>query len=413
MQSALGSSKREKILRLECIYERLAAASARLVCLLFLFLLVIFSPAVVMAATFDRVALVIGNAAYKESPLSNPVNDARAMVAALEESGFHVVSALDADLKSMQSAVLRLSSLTRPNSTALVFYAGHGVQSRGRNYLIPVDAEITSEKALRYSALDLSDVLDELEQSGARVNIIILDACRNNPFEQKMRGRGRGLAAVDAARGTLIAYATSPGSLAADGEGSHGLYTRHLLEAIRQPNLKVEEVFKRVRIAVSDASDGAQVPWESSSLTGDFVFVSKSAPKSEAIASTEKVKPVGAPTAPPASRVTSSGCADLSGNWANSNEGPALCPPPVFSVVRTGANVYDVEGTGCGVSLRGTGQYKNSVFTVRWKMTPCSGVTQYLMDSACASGEGAMKITKSLFCADTKNTGRIQRTLRE
>ena len=225
----------------------------------------------------QRIALVIGNNAYAEQPLFNPVNDAIAVDAALTELGFEVVRATDADLEAMQEALLAFTSRIEDDATALVFYAGHGVQANGRNYLVPVDAELRSESRLRFEALELGDVLEELEYSPSRLNLVILDACRNNPFLQRVRGGSRGLAAVDAATGTLIAYATAPGSVASDGVGSNGLYTEQLLTALREPGLQAEAVFKRVRIGVTEASGGEQVPWESSSLTGDFVF-NQSAP---------------------------------------------------------------------------------------------------------------------------------------
>ena len=363
----------------------------------------------------NRLALVIGNADYQESPLKNPVNDARAMSEVLRAADFEVISALDADLATMQQAVLKLGQKVTRDSTVLVFYAGHGVQSKGRNYLLPVDAVIDSENSLRYKALDLTDLLDELADAGGRVNIVILDACRNNPFANKTRGGGRGLAAVDAARGTLIAYATAPGSVAADGAGENGLYTESLLRAIREPNLKVEEVFKRVRIAVSESSNGMQVPWESSSLTGDFIFFSGPGAKSPAQASPAP-QPDASPPAVAAvseSRLPTSRCNDLSGSWANRNEGPALCPPPILTFTQTGHNVYDVSGSACGATLRGSGIYKNGTLTVNWKMTPCTGSTAYAMDQTCDSGAGPMTINKTFLCADTDNTGHIQRTLHQ
>jgi hypothetical protein len=151
------------------------------------------------------------------------------------------------------------------------YYAGHGLQVRGRNFLVPVDADIDSEATTRIAAVDVDLLLEQMAEAKNRVNVVILDACRNNPFERRRRGASRGLAAVDAARGTLVAYATAPGSVAADGDGANGLYTEELLQALRVPNLKVEELFKRVRIAVTERSKGAQTPWESSSLTGDLI----------------------------------------------------------------------------------------------------------------------------------------------
>ena len=147
-----------------------------------------------------------------------------------------------------------------------------GLQVRGHNYLVPVDAEIDSEAATRVAAVDVDLLLEQMAEAKNRVNVVILDACRNNPFERRLRGgASRGLAPVDAARGTLIAYATAPGSVASDGDGANGLYTEELLQALRLPGLKVEELFKRVRMGVTGRSKGAQTPWESSSLTGDLV----------------------------------------------------------------------------------------------------------------------------------------------
>ncbi|MCK5361344.1 MAG: caspase family protein, partial [Gammaproteobacteria bacterium] len=186
--------------------------------------------------------------------------------------GFQVITAETTARDAMQKSILEFASRLEGETTGLFYYAGHGIQSRGRNYLLPVDAEVSSERALRFEAVDVQAVLEEMEFAGNRINIVILDACRNNPFERRFRGGSRGLAAIDAARGILIAYATAPGAVAADGDGDNGLYTAELLAALQVPNLKVEEVFKRVRVAVTARTGGAQVPWESSSLTGDLVF---------------------------------------------------------------------------------------------------------------------------------------------
>ena len=224
------------------------------------------------AAGEKRVALVIGNAAYREAPLKNPVNDARAMAARLSALGFEVVARENATRQAMADAVAQFSRKLGPGASALIYYAGHGVQARGRNYLIPVDAPLTSETDLRFHTVDVATLTEELEQAQTRVSFLILDACRNNPFERRLRGAQRGLAAVDAAKGTFIAYATAPGSVAADGDEANGVYTAALLRALELPGLKAEEVFKRVRIEVSEVTNNLQVPWESSSLTGDFVF---------------------------------------------------------------------------------------------------------------------------------------------
>ena len=218
-----------------------------------------------------RLALVIGNSAYRESPLRNPVNDVRAMAQRFKELGFTVLAHENASKRTMESAIIEFGRRLAEGGVGAFYYAGHGLQVRGRNYLVPVDAEIEDEASTRVAAVDVELLLEQMTEAKNRVNLVILDACRNNPFERRMRGASRGLAAVDAARGTLVAYATAPGSVAADGDGKNGLYTEELLEALREPGLKIEEVFKRVRINVARRSKGAQTPWESSSLTGDLV----------------------------------------------------------------------------------------------------------------------------------------------
>ena len=246
---------------------RLVMASAVGVCIL------AWAPSLGAQATREepRLALVIGNSAYPESPLRNPVNDVRAMAQRFRELGFTVLAHENATKKTMEAAIIEFGRRLAEGGVGAFYYAGHGLQVRGRNYLVPVDAEIDDEASTRVAAVDVELVLEQMAEAKNRVNIVILDACRNNPFERRMRGASRGLAAVDAARGTLVAYATAPGSVAADGDGANGLYTEELLQALREPGLKVEEVFKRVRVNVARRSKGAQTPWESSSLTGDLV----------------------------------------------------------------------------------------------------------------------------------------------
>jgi hypothetical protein len=219
-----------------------------------------------------RVALVVGNSAYKEQPLKNAANDARTMGDALKGLGFAVTVRTDAGKAQMEDAILGFGRELAKGGVGLFFYAGHGIQAKGRNYLIPVDAQIDHEDALGFRAVDVDQVLTRMRDAGNRLNMVMLDACRNNPFERRMRGASQGLAAVDAARGTLIAYATAPGSVAADGEGKNGVFTEELAKALAVPNLKVEDVFKLVTAGVEDRTKGAQTPWVSSSLRGDFVF---------------------------------------------------------------------------------------------------------------------------------------------
>ena len=194
------------------------------------------------------------------------------MTAALRHLGFEVIAIEEANHHKMQEAVMQFAEQLGAGDTGLFYYAGHGIQVNGSNYLIPLGAKIKSELSTRFEAIEVGDVLDAMENAGNKLNFVILDACRNNPFERRLRGQSRGLAAIDAAAGTLIAYATAPGSVAADGDGANGLYTESLLSALATPGLTAEQVFKRVRIEVLDGSHGQQVPWESSSLTGEFIF---------------------------------------------------------------------------------------------------------------------------------------------
>ena len=230
-----------------------------------------------LAATQQRVALVIGNATYQELPLKNPVNDARAVAKRLSGLGFEVIKLENANRGEMEDAIADFEERLGPGNAGLFYYAGHGLQVRGQNYLVPVDAVIESESRVRTQAVPLSHVTSAMNYAESRINFILLDACRNNPFERSMRGGSRGLAAVDAAAGTLVSYATAPGSVAADGDGENGVYTGALLKALDRPGLTAEQVFKEVRKEVSRVTRRKQTPWESSSLTGDFYFNKRAA----------------------------------------------------------------------------------------------------------------------------------------
>jgi hypothetical protein len=230
-------------------------------------------PGSASAASSKRLALVIGNGAYTNAPpLKNPPNDARDVAATLKVLGFSVASAIDADQRTMKRLIREFGQQLRSGGQGLFYYAGHGVQMRGRNYLIPANADITSETDVEDQAVDLNLVLGLMDEAQNGLNIVILDACRNNPFSRSFRSAGSGLAQVDAPTGTLIAYATSPGRVASDGLGRNGLYTSELLSQMRVPGISVEEMFKRVRGNVQRQTSGQQVPWESSSLVGNFYF---------------------------------------------------------------------------------------------------------------------------------------------
>ncbi len=223
----------------------------------------------------QRIALVIGNSKYQNTgQLSNPGNDTRAVAQLLNSAGFEVISATDLSHNQMIQAVQAFSGKIAgrgPNTVAMVYYAGHGVQLAGENYLVPVDARISSESDLVNGSLRLVDVMATLESIPSRVRIVILDACRNNPFPS-INDAGRGLAIVDAPKGSIVAYSTAPGTEALDGTGEHSPYTAAFLRLANEKNLPIEQLFKRIRLDVGSSTDGQQTPWESSSLTSDFYF---------------------------------------------------------------------------------------------------------------------------------------------
>ena len=222
-----------------------------------------------------RLALVIGNSAYEHGGvLKNPVNDANAMKQALSQIGFEVLEHFNLDEGEMKQAIDYFGLKLRNYDVGLFFYAGHGIQVGGTNYLIPIEVNLMSEQQVEYDCIEAADVLAHMDASGASVNIIILDACRNNPFERSWSRSttGQGLAFMQAPSGTLLAYATSPGSVASDGIGVNGLYTEAILENIFLPDLSILEMFQNVRNTVNVRSNLQQTPWESTSLVGNFYF---------------------------------------------------------------------------------------------------------------------------------------------
>lgn len=226
--------------------------------------------------TEKRLALVIGNGKYMNSmELANPVNDARAMKKVLQEVGFDVYEYEDLSQSQMKMAIDKFGTMLKQYSVGLFFYAGHGIQSKGANYLIPVDADLKSEQQVEYDCVQADRVLGLMEAAGSTINIVILDACRNNPFERSWSRsvNSTGLAFMNAPTGSLIAYATSPGRTASDGSGSNGLYTSALLDYIKTPGVNILQMFQKVRQTVSIKSGKLQIPWESTSLTADFFFV--------------------------------------------------------------------------------------------------------------------------------------------
>jgi hypothetical protein len=228
------------------------------------------------ALAAKRTALVIGNSNYASSPLANPVNDATDIAALLRGFGFKVTLKTDVDLRTMETSIREFGRQLRDGGAGLFYFAGHGLQVKGENYLVPIGAVLESEGDVRYEAVNAGLVLGKMEDAQNKLNIVILDACRNNPFTRNFRSSNSGLARMDAPTGSLIAYATAPGQLAADGDVRNGVYTKHLLKYMKTPGLTVEQVLKKVRTSVISETSQKQVPWEASSLTGNFYFAGSS-----------------------------------------------------------------------------------------------------------------------------------------
>ncbi len=224
------------------------------------------------ADAVGRVALVIGNAAYKSSPLANPVNDATDMAKSLRALGFDVVLRTNITSKQIGRTLRAFRTKIKPGDVALVFYAGHGLQINGENYLPAVDADIVGEDDVPNQSLSTRQILDVLADSKSSMNLVFLDACRDNPYARSFRSATRGLTRENAPSGTLMSFATRPGSVAADGTGRNGLYTSVLLKAMEEKNQPIEQVLKQVVRGVTAASNGAQEPWMEGSVTGDFCF---------------------------------------------------------------------------------------------------------------------------------------------
>ncbi len=252
-------------------------------------------------AAVERVALVVGNGGYDRQhipPLPNPVNDARLMAGALEGVGFDVRLVTDADIATMRAEIEGFGKRLRRaggDAVGLFYYAGHGVESRGANYLIPVGAEIESTVEFEIDAVPARWVLSFMEAAGNRLNMVILDACRNNPYGTG-RGSPQGLASMDAPSGSLIAYSAAPGQAATDGAGDNSPYTAALAARLAEPGLRLEDVFKRVRVEVEEATRGGQTPWENSSLRGDFHFVAPAAQEPPATTVATVTAPPPSPT---------------------------------------------------------------------------------------------------------------------
>ena len=221
-----------------------------------------------------RIALVIGNGAYSSvTALANPVNDAKAMAQTLKKLGFVVIELRDGSKEQMTKALADAkAALQGKQGIGMLYYAGHGLQVNEHNFMVPVDAKMSKAADVPKQSVDVGDAIQAFKNAGNRMNILVLDACRDNPFGTSSDHKG--LAPIDAPAGTILAYATAPGNVAEDGDAksANGLYTSYLLQEIVRPQARIEDVFKRVRYLVRQKSQGRQIPWESTSLEEDFIF---------------------------------------------------------------------------------------------------------------------------------------------
>ncbi len=255
-------------------------------------LLALLLSATLAQAGQDRLALVIGNGSYADAPLRNPVNDARDMADTLKVLGFEVTVETDLDRRGLRRAIRRFGKRLKDYEVGLFYFAGHGIQVDGSNYLVPVGADVGTEDEVIDEGVDANSVLRKMKAAGNLLNIVILDSCRNNPFARSFRSSHRGLARMEGPTGSLIAYSTAPGKVAADGDGRNGIYTQHLMKQMRKPGLTIHQVMARTRVAVERATDGQQIPWESSSLRGDFYFSGDPGKQSQ-VAAMPQARPVG------------------------------------------------------------------------------------------------------------------------
>jgi Caspase domain len=221
-----------------------------------------------------KVALVVGNGKYKDAPeLKNAPNDAKAIADTLKGAGFAVTMLLETGREALIQAIRDyVNGMEKQKAVGLFYFAGHGVQLEWRNYMLPIDAVIDKIEDVAKQSVDVARLMEGLTKAANPMNVIILDACRENPFGESKKVAQKGLSQMDAPVQTLLAYATSPGNVASDGDGANGLYTENLLREMKVPEAKIEDVFKRVRLAVRRTSKGAQIPWESTSLEDDFWF---------------------------------------------------------------------------------------------------------------------------------------------
>ena len=222
-----------------------------------------------------RYALVIGNKDYKVGPLPNAGNDANDLAELLKQKNFDVQKVIDGTRLEMRNAVRDFANKLVSGGVGLFYYSGHGVQVDGDNFLVPIDADYEYKEEVSDVCVNVSYILRFMETSNNRLNILILDACRNSPFKSFSRSGEKGMVRLEAPTGSIVAYSTAPGLTASDGSGRNGLYTSKLMKYMNVPGMKIEDIFKQVRIEVSKESHQKQIPWESNSLMGDFYFTAQ------------------------------------------------------------------------------------------------------------------------------------------
>ena len=241
-----------------------------------LYLFIIITLLANVAYANEKLALVVGNGSYAEGGLKNPVNDARDMTAVLISKGFEVKLILNGKLRQMEDEIRHFTEqLKGAGKTGLFYYAGHGIEMNGENYILPVDVNIQNESDVKYASVNVGRIVDGMSNAGNGLNIVILDACRNNPYASSFRGRTRGLQRMTPANGTIVLYAAEPGKVAEDGNGRNGTFTHHLLASMEEPGLAVEQVFKKTAIGVNTGTQGRQTPWFEGVILGDFYFTRK------------------------------------------------------------------------------------------------------------------------------------------
>lgn len=314
-------------------------------CFLVVFLTLVGVLSASTQAEARRLALVIGNGDYNVGPLKNPVADARLISNRLEQVGFEAKVVLDADLREMKRAIRAFAEdvARNPDETVALFYfAGHGIQMDGRNFLVPVDAAMRARADVEFEAIDAQWALNLLGETAPATTIFILDACRNNPFRSLARSASRGLAQMQTARGTILSFATGPGKVALDGAGNNSPFSAALGDAIVAPGMKVEDAFKQVRRSVMDRTGDQQIPWETTSLTGDFYF---SAP-------VRPVKPVVIAPAPVKKADPAVAAAPKIAETTPTEKIPATgANPPFFAICGSGSKEGQFDHAYSNVSL--------------------------------------------------------------